>query len=81
MGVGQPLSMKLKNVHSPQPHPNGCFLDVSVEVSLLLSFSLGLQASLAVVVTPFDVVASGVIFLSCVSTSVERIFCNSHVST
>ena len=64
MGVGQPLSMKLKNVHSPQPHPNGCFLDISVEVSLVLPFSLGLQASLAVAVTPFDVVPPGVIFLS-----------------
>ena len=22
-GVGQPLSIKLKNVHLPHPHPNG----------------------------------------------------------
>ena len=75
MGVGQPLSMKLKNVHLPHPHPNGCFLDVLVEVSLVLSFSLGLQASLAVAVTPFDVVPPGVVFfLSWVSTSAEMIF-------
>lgn len=25
MGVGQPLCMKLKNVHLPHPHPNGGF--------------------------------------------------------
>ena len=25
MGFGQPLSMKLKNVHLPHPHPNGGF--------------------------------------------------------
>ena len=25
MGVGQPLCMKLKNVHLPPPHPNGGF--------------------------------------------------------
>ena len=25
MGVGQPLSTKLKNVHLPHPHPNGGF--------------------------------------------------------
>ena len=74
MGVGQPLSRKLKNVHLPHPHPNGGFLDISVEVSLVLPLSLSLQASLVVVVTPFDVVAPGVIFLSCVSTSAERQF-------
>ena len=27
MGVGQPLSMKLKNVHLPHPHPNGSCSD------------------------------------------------------
>ena len=25
IGIGQPLSMKLKNVHLPHPHPNGGF--------------------------------------------------------
>ena len=74
MGVGQPFSMKLKNVHLPHPHPNGCFLDISVEVSLVLPFSLGLQVSLVVAVTSFDVVAPGVIFMSSVSTSAERQF-------
>ena len=29
MGVGQPLSIKLKNVHLPHPHPNGGLWDVS----------------------------------------------------
>ena len=29
MGVGQPLSMKLKNVHLPHPHPNGVFREPS----------------------------------------------------
>ena len=42
MGVGQPLSMKLKNVHLPHPHPNGSFCDPSrggglVVLSLLLA--------------------------------------------
>ena len=27
MGVGQPPSMKLKNVHLPHPHPNGGLSD------------------------------------------------------
>ena len=30
MGVGQPLSIKLKNVHLPHPHPNGGFGDTSL---------------------------------------------------
>ena len=36
MGVGQPLSMKLKNVHLPQPHPNNVFRDPSLGGGLVL---------------------------------------------
>ena len=41
IGVGQPLSMKLKNVHLPHPHPNGglsdSFLGGGVVLSLFLA--------------------------------------------
>ena len=40
MGVGQPLSMKLKNVHLPHPHPNGGFWDSSLGGRLVLSSEL-----------------------------------------
>ena len=40
MGDGQPLSMKLKNVHLPQPHPNGGFWDSSLGGWLVLSSAL-----------------------------------------
>ena len=36
MGVGQPLSMKLKNVHLPHLHPNGSFWDTSLGGGLVL---------------------------------------------
>ena len=36
MGVGQPLSMKLKNVHLPHPHPKGGFWDPSLGGGLVL---------------------------------------------
>ena len=39
MGVRQPLSMKLKNVHLPHPHPNGGF---SLGGRLVLSSELHL---------------------------------------
>ena len=47
MGVGQPLSMKLKNVHLPHPHPNGGFWDPSVGEGLVLlpSGSLSISSS------------------------------------
>ena len=38
MGVGQPLSMKLKNVHLPHPQPNGSFLELSLGGRLGPSF-------------------------------------------
>ena len=38
MGFGQPLSMKLKNVHLPHPHPNGDFSLAGGLVQLLYSF-------------------------------------------
>ena len=47
MGVGQPLSMKLKNVHLPHPHPNGSFCDSSLGGGLVVLF-------LAVVTTVGD---------------------------
>ena len=37
MGVGQPLSMKLKNVHLLQPHPNGVFCEPSLGERPVLS--------------------------------------------
>ena len=40
MGVGQPLSMKLKNVHLPHPHPNGGFCDPSLGGGLVLLLCL-----------------------------------------
>ena len=40
MGVGQPLSMKLKNVHLPQPHPNGGFREPSLGERLELPLCL-----------------------------------------
>ena len=40
MGVGQPLSRKLKNVHLPQPHPNGGFLDPSLGGGVVLSLRI-----------------------------------------
>ena len=47
MGVGQPLCMKLKNVHLPHPHPNGGF-SIGEGLILHLSFAAmveGLPAS------------------------------------
>ena len=36
MGVGHPLSIKMKNVHLPHPHPNGGLRDPSLEERLVL---------------------------------------------
>ena len=36
MGVGQPFSMKLKNVHLPHPQPNGCLSDTSLGRGLVV---------------------------------------------
>ena len=36
MGVGQPLSMKPRNVHLPHPHPKGGFSDPSLGVGLVV---------------------------------------------
>ena len=55
MGVGQPLSMKLKNVHLPHPHPNGGFRDPSLGVGLVV-----LSLFLAVImVGPSEVTTAG----------------------
>ena len=40
MGVGQPLSMKLKNVHLLHPHPNGGFCDPPLGGGLVLLLCL-----------------------------------------
>ena len=40
MGVGQPLSRKVKNVHLPHPHPNGGFWDPSLGGGLVLLLCL-----------------------------------------
>ena len=40
MGVGQPLSRKLKNVHLPHPHPNGGFSEPSLGGGLALPHCL-----------------------------------------
>ena len=40
MGVGQPLSMKLKNVHLPHPQPNGDFLHRTFGGGLVLPLGL-----------------------------------------
>ena len=53
MGVGQPLSMKLKNVHLPHPHPNGGFPDSSLGRGLVLPVHVAaLALGLSVVSTP-----------------------------
>ena len=55
MGVGQPLSMKLINVHLPHPHPNGGFCDSSLGGGLVL-----LSLFLAVImVGPSEVTTAG----------------------
>ena len=36
MGVGQPLSMKPRNVHLPHPQPKGGFSDPSLGVGLVV---------------------------------------------
>ena len=51
MGIGQPLSIKLKNVHLPQPHPNGGFSGPSLGGGLVLP----LLAPLAVGLSEADV--------------------------
>ena len=56
MGVGQPLSMKLKNVHLPHPHPNGGFSDSSLGGELVLPLCIAaLALGLSVVSTPAGV--------------------------
>ena len=64
IGVGQPLSRKLKSVHLPHPHPKGG-LCLVVQVVRLSEVS-----------TPGDEVASdfpsGVVFLPWLGTSTER---------
>ena len=55
MGVGQPLSMKLDNVHLPQPHPNGGFCDPSLGGGLVL-----LLCSVVVVVVGLSNVTNGI---------------------
>ena len=53
MGVGQPRSMKLKNVHLPHPHPNGGFSDSSLgRVMVLPVHIVVLALGLSVVSTP-----------------------------
>ena len=42
-GVGQPLSMKLKNVHLPHPHPNGGFADPLLGKGMALLLVAGLS--------------------------------------
>ena len=73
MGVGQPLSMKLKKVHLPHPHPNGGF---SLGGGVVLLHIATLALGLSVVMTPSGVgvgdVSSGVVFLSLLGTSTER---------
>ena len=53
MGVGQPLSMKLKNVHLPHQQPNGCLSDTSLgrRLVVLLHFVV-LAVGLSGVSTP-----------------------------
>ena len=68
MGVGQLLSMKLKNVHLPHPHPKGGFCDLSLGGWLVLSSALHL-AELVVGISEVIVGAAArdvpaVIFLS-----------------
>ena len=73
MGVGQPLSKKLKNVHLPHPHPNGGF---SFGGGVVLLHIATLALGLSVVMTPSGVgvgdVSSGVVFLSLLGGSTCR---------
>ena len=77
MGVGQPLSMKLKNVHLPHPHPNGGFSDSSLGRQLVLPVHIAaLALRLSVVSTPAGLgvleVPSEVVLLSLLGTSTCR---------
>ena len=52
MGVGQPLSMKLKNVHLPHPHPKGGFSVPSLGGGVVLAVHIAaLALGLSVVST------------------------------
>ena len=53
MGVGQPLSMKLKNVHLPHPHPKGGFSVPSLGGGVVLAVHIvALALGLSVVSAP-----------------------------
>ena len=75
MGVGQPLSMKLKNVHLPHPHPNGVFRDTSlggglVQALCFITLSVGFSKVATSSGAPESDVPCGVVLLSWVRISV-----------
>ena len=78
MGVGQPLSMKLKNVHLPHPHPNGGFCDPSLGGGLVLLLCLAAlvvwlsEASILAVVAAVDVPSEVVMLLYWIVSSAEK---------
>ena len=74
MGVGQPLSMKLKNVHLPHPHPNGGFSGPSLGGGLVLPLCL---AALVVGLSEVDVEQARDCFL----WSLHRVSIEVEVST
>ena len=78
MGVGQPLSMKLKNVHLPHPQPNGSFREPSIGGSPV--FSLRFAAPVVVlseIITAGgalarDILPVGTFLDTWIKTSTER---------
>jgi len=41
IGFGQPIVMKVKNMHLPHPHPKGGFSDLLVEGRMVLLLCVG----------------------------------------
>ena len=78
MGVGQPLSMKLKNVHFPHPHPNGDFCDPALEGGLVLPLCLAAlvvwqsEVSTPAVVAAVNVPSEVVVLLYWLANSAEK---------